>query len=186
MIESRPTFFKHVQRKTGLWVPAPLRFAGGYPCCGGASHCANCSGSGINAPEEFEVRITVPPGLHHCQTECETWAGTYILGSTSTCRWEIYLCPKLQLGYQGSCTLLVIARIVLMVKYYPASGNWTIEVQMQRSSGQVHYWWDKQYTFGKPSCLTLNNLSLTWNSNVSMMSCWHGAGPPLGCFVTAL
>lgn len=33
VIESRPTFFKHVQRKTGLWVPAPLRFAAWYPCC---------------------------------------------------------------------------------------------------------------------------------------------------------
>jgi len=34
MIESRPTFFRHVQRKTGLWVPAPLRMMSpGYPCC---------------------------------------------------------------------------------------------------------------------------------------------------------
>lgn len=154
----RRTFFRHLQCKTGLWVPAPLRFAW-YPCCSGAAgeDCPQCENN--HAPLQF--MIDVPAWTDDTCNNCEQYEGAYYLDQgvnpcyyyyqfASICntdndyeRWSI------RLHYEGTPTINILD---LSLQFQLGGGGW---------NSVCH--WEKAYPEDdKIPCMELEEEIVTW------------------------
>jgi len=160
-----------IKRASGLFVPQPLRFAPGYPCCCGGlptTTCSDCD-DGVRA-QYLEVTISgmasrFSSGQAPYCADCADLDGTYILtaaglsGCPDTCAWSYTIesvCPIPSWFPNGYIRIGVL--------FYTQLGTTTIlgfitqTANCPSSSYAVEEWYeDGDYS----DCLSWSEISLT-------------------------
>jgi len=158
MIESRPTFFQHVQRKTGLWVPAPLRFAGGYPCCcREGDPCTFCLDD--NIPDQMQ--LTVSGNIYNRSCPANDCA-TYWLGNTFVCDRDDGFgqdCGWSFTEADAFCTDCM-ARVQIWLTGYPGNWRWYGRIEGYKVISTCGYAVRYHGMNDKPNCMTVSGLVL--------------------------
>lgn len=129
-------------RRSGLWVPQPLRMSPGYPCCcGGECPCSRCSGA--NHPCCLSVVID---GLVNDGSDyCICMNGTYLVTYYDNCEWR-------STGGPGEWLALPVVTLL------QRSGDYILQCAV---AGII---FEKNYSTTKPTCTNFSSESLSYVS----------------------
>lgn len=159
-------------RRSGLWIPQPLRMSPGYPCCCEKEECVDCEYCDDSCgPQEFEIILSgivnESPPSGGC-TGCALFDDTYIVTlHPSACVWNeswssTGICPSDE-------------DIVLRIEISVAA----ISVSAETTYSGAMYW---ELTISTPyDCLGISNLDIPVGTDLS--SCDHSSST---CTMTAL
>lgn len=149
----------YTARRSGLWVPTPLRYGARKCCC-----CPHCYGE---APSEWEVtiggmRLKEPEVCADCLNLNDSFVVTdvyvhYYSGVGIICRWRYWLPSE----------LCGIAYVQLDLSN---GSHRLIQVRLFNSSGILQLYWSKDYG-SSITCLDVENDQLTFVSSYMQNQC---------------